>query len=168
ITSLIITSSIYVIKKRRMQKKLSESESNSKMFEENLNKLWITSEICKTTSFIFPQLIDNVYMEAVRSRKLSNEVFDSLNSIIDQANSLSRSSLSSITTTEEFFAIYGDIENLDQLTDFEKLIFVLNEEGFSNLDIANFLNSSEASIRTMKGKILKKIQKLSPENGSSS
>ncbi|PKO99988.1 MAG: hypothetical protein CVU13_00330 [Bacteroidetes bacterium HGW-Bacteroidetes-8] len=166
ISVIIITSSIYYIKKRRIQKKISECEINAKRFEESLNKLWITSEICKSTSFIFPQLIDNVYMEAVRSRKLSNEVFDSLNSIIDQANSLSRSSLSSITTTDEFFAIYGDIENLDQLTDFEKLIYVLNEEGFSNLEIANFLNSSEASIRTMKGKILKKIQRISPENSS--
>jgi tetratricopeptide (TPR) repeat protein len=157
--ALVITISIYAIKKRRMQKKISQSESDTKRFEENLNKLWITSEICKSTSFIFPQLIDNVYMEAVRSRKLSNEVFDSLNSIIDQANSLSRSSLASITTTEEFYTIYGTIENLDLLTDFEKLIYVLNEEGFSNQEIANFLNSSEASIRTMKSKIIKKIQK---------
>lgn len=164
IFSLIITSSIYAIKKRRIQKKISECENKAKGVEESLNKLWITSEICKSTSSIFPQLIDNVYMEAVRSRKLSNEVFDSLNSIIDQANSLSRSSLSSITTTEEFSLIYGEIENLDQLTDFEKLIYVLNEEGYTNLEIANFLNSSEASIRTMKGKILKKIQKISPEN----
>ena len=159
IFALIVTIFSYALRIKRMQKRLSKLDSNAKKFEEDVNKLWITSEICKSTSFIFPQLIDNVYMEAVRSRKQSNEIFDSLNNIIDQANSLSRSSLSSITTTEEFYEIYGAIENLDLLTDFEKLIYVLNEEGFSNQEIANFLNSSEASIRTMKSKIIKKIQK---------
>jgi len=50
IAVLIIAISLYAIKKRRMQKKISESESQAKRFEENLNKLWITSEICISKS----------------------------------------------------------------------------------------------------------------------
>jgi DNA-binding NarL/FixJ family response regulator len=45
------------------------------------------------------------------------------------------------------------------MTDFEKLVYILNEEGYSNNDIANFLNTSHSSIRSVKVKIQKKIQK---------
>lgn len=128
------------------------------------NKLWLTTEIGKSTSFILPQMIDNVYIEAARSRKISNEIFDSLNSIIDQAGSTSRTALTSVTSSEKFKELFGGVENIHLLTDFEKLVFTLSEMGYNNSDIANFLNSSQSSIRTMRGKIMRKMHKNSQES----
>ena len=142
---------------RELTKKMEDKEREN-------GKLWLISEIGRSNSNILPQVIDNVYLEAARARKVSNEVFDSLNKIIDQANTLSRSTLSAITNNETFETFYGNIEVLNQLTDFEKLVYILSEEGFSNQEIANFLNSSQTSIRTVKGKIVRKIQKQTAEN----
>jgi len=147
------------IGKRELTKKMEDK------VREN-GKLWLISEIGRSNSNILPQVIDNVYLEAARARKVSNEVFDSLNKIIDQANTLSRSALSSITNNETFETFYGNMEVLKQLTDFEKLVFILSEEGFSNQEIANYLNSSQTSIRTVKGKIVRKTQKITGENSS--
>lgn len=127
-----------------------------KLLNKEFKKSWLISEIYKSTSYILPQLIDNVYQESTRSRKISKEIYYSLNKIIDSANSASRASLTDITIRDEFVQIFGGIYNIDSLTDFEKLVYALNEEGYSNLEIAHFLNSSEASIRTIKGKISRK------------
>jgi DNA-binding NarL/FixJ family response regulator len=55
---------------------------------------------------------------------------------------------------------------IGELTDFEKLVYVLGEEGFSISEIAKFLNSSYSSIRTIKGKITRKINKSEEEIGA--
>ena len=114
--------------------------------------------MCKNTSFVLPQLIDGVYKEALRCRKVSSDTFDSLNSVIDQANLMTRSALSSITSREEFMEMYSHLPNMDKLTDYEKLIYVLSEDGFSNQEIGDFLNTTQSSIRSLKGRIHKKIQ----------
>ncbi len=163
ITIIWFTLSIRLKESRKKTNKLNESLYKN---EQELNKLWLTSELYKSSSPILPQFINSVYTEAVRSRKVSNEIFDSLNSIIDQANIQSRSTLSSIIDNPDFNNIFGHIENLNLLTDFEKLVYIFNEHGFSNQEIANFLNSSQSSIRTVKGKILRKIKNLPNENCS--
>ncbi len=156
----------FVFKLRSLQDELHNTETALKEIGKDRKCLWLISEIYKSSSFILPQLIDNVYLEAVRTRRVSNETFDSLNKIIDIANSASRSSLSSITNGDKFAELFGHIEELNKLTDFEKIIYILSQENLSNTEIANFLNSSQSSIRTMRGKIQKKIQNNDAENNN--
>ncbi len=168
LTATLIFSFLYFLYYTKTnRKKIGKLERSIMKLENENREMWLTSKVSKVSCFILPQLIEGVYMEAVRSRKLSNEIFDSLNSIIDQANSLSRSALSTIVTDEKFTELFGHLSNLELLTDFEKLVYILSEDGFSNSDIANLLNSSPPSIRTMRGKINRKIHKNSGENGES-
>ena len=60
--------------------------------------------------------------------------------------------------------IYTHLPNMDKLTDYEKLIYILSEDGFTNQEIGDFLNTTQSSIRSLKGRIHKKIQQ---NNGSS-
>jgi tetratricopeptide (TPR) repeat protein len=166
--AIVIISFIYhLFQIKNSSKDLAELERLVMKLSNENREMWLTSKISKASSFILPQLIEGVYMEALRSRKLSNEIFDSLNTIIDQANSLSRNALGTIVTDEKFNELYSHLTNLDLLTDFEKLIYILSEDGFSNSEIANLLNSSPPSIRTMRGKINRKIHKKTYENGDS-
>ena len=150
----------FVYKLRSCSDELHNVETILNETSKNKKSLWLISEIYKSSAYILPQLIDSVYLEAARSRRVSTETFDSLNKIIDIANSSSRSSLSSITNSDKFTELFGNIEGLNILTDFEKIIYILAQENLTNAEIANFLNSSQSSIRTMRGKIQKKIQNI--------
>lgn len=159
---LTLVYSVTSIKKRNEQISNLNSSLDSTIKENNSQ--WLLTEMFKITSHTYPILVEGVYREAARSRKISKETFESLNKIIDDANSSNRSSLSSITTKERFIEILERFNGSDNLTDFEKLVFVLGEEGFNNSQIADFLHSSQSSIRTIRGKILKKINKNDAEN----
>lgn len=156
---LIMVALSYYFYSRKSNEIIFHLKHSMNGLNKDIRKSWLISEIFKTTSYILPQFIDNVTQEAARSRIVSKEMFESLNRIIDVANSASRSSLTDIANHEEFIHIFGNIHNLDSLTDFEKLVYALNEEGYSNSEIAYFLNSSQSSIRTIRGKILRKLHK---------
>lgn len=160
----ILVSLLYFFNDRKNREVITKLNQDLSIYNRDLKKSWIIAEIYKSTSHILPQLINDVYHEAVRSRKVSKEIFESLNKIVDTSNSASRSSLADITNREQFIHIFGNIYNLDSLTDFEKLVYALNEEGYSNSEIANFLNSSQSSIRTIRGKVLRKMQKTEADN----
>ncbi len=158
ITILSLTT-IYIIMRllKKHHNKAVMAVKEKAHYKQDNRRLWITSEILKTTSYVLPQLIDNVYKEALRSRRVSSEIFDSLTSIIEQTNLMTRSSLASITSKEEFSEMYSYHPNLDKLTDYEKLVFILSEDGFSNQEIGDFLNTTQSSIRSLKGRIHKKV-----------
>ncbi len=124
---LIISTILFVVKFISLKRDKTEVLRKSDELNKEQRKLWLISEIGRSNSDILPQVIDNVYLEAARSRKVSNEIFDSLNNVIDQANTLSRSSLSAITNDSNFENYYGNIEKLKQLTYFEKLVYILSE-----------------------------------------
>ncbi len=158
--TVLSLATLYILSRvlKKHHKKAVTAVKDKVHFKQENRKLWITSELCKNTSFVLPQLIDGVYKEALRCRKVSSDTFDSLNSVIDQANLMTRSALSSITSREEFMEMYSHLPNMDKLTDYEKLIYVLSEDGFSNQEIGDFLNTTQSSIRSLKGRIHKKIQ----------
>jgi tetratricopeptide (TPR) repeat protein len=161
---LTLVYSVTSIKKRNEQISNLDSSLDDAIRENDSQ--WLISEMFKITSHTYPKLVEGVYREAARSRKISKETFESLNKIIDDANSTNRSSLSSITAKERFNKILSGFNGSDNLTEFEKLVFVLGEEGFNNSQIADFLHSSQSSIRTTRGKILKKISKNYAENST--
>lgn len=158
--TILSLATVYILMRmlKRHHQKAVLAVKDKVHFKQDNRRLWITSEICKTTSFVLPQLIDSVYKEALRCRRVSSETFDSLNSVIDQANLMTRSALASITSREEFMDMYTHLPNMDKLTDYEKLIYILSEDGFTNQEIGDFLNTTQSSIRSLKGRIHKKIQ----------
>ena len=161
---LVLISLSYFFNARKNNLIIARLTKELDNLDHNYKKSWLISEIYKTSSFILPQFINNVCQEAARSRKVSKETFESLNNHIDIANTATRASVADITNSEKFIQVFGSTYNIDSLTDFEKLVYALNEEGYSNLEIANFLNSSQSSIRTIKSKILRKMQKTTTEN----
>lgn len=148
----------YYFYSRTNRKKTKQLKEELEALKREYNNNWIISEIYKSTSYILPQMINNVSQEAARSRKVSTEMYDSLNRIIDIANSASRASITDITNHSQFNKIFINGCSLDSLTDFEKMVYGLNKVGYSNTEIANFLNSSQSSIRTIKGKISRKLK----------
>jgi len=160
LATILSLATVYILMRllKRHHRKAVLAVKDKVHFKQDNRRLWITSEICKTTSFVLPQLIDSVYKEALRCRRVSSETFDSLNSVIDQANLMTRSALASITSREEFMDMYSHLPNMERLTDYEKLIYILSEDGFTNQEIGDFLNTTQSSIRSLKGRIHKKIQ----------
>lgn len=166
-TTIVIIALIFLVTlllTKRWREKRGSLYSKMEKIDKKFRKNWLTSELYRSNSSIVPQLLDSIYKESLRSRKLSKESYEKLNEIIDQANSATRASISSIVNEPLFNEIFNKDGKLNPLTDFEKLVFALNEERYNQLEIAHFLNSSEASIRTIKGRIVRKMQNEVEEN----
>lgn len=155
----------FAINFSRLDKCTTKAKEQSKRHKNESDRNWLLSQLYIQTSGILPQFMDNVFAEAGRVRKISVEAYENLNKIIDNAGNSNRSSLPEITSSARFKDAFGNLPFIGELTDFEKLVYVLCEEGFSISDIAKFLNSSYSSIRTIKGKITRKINKSEEETG---
>lgn len=165
LATIVIGFFYFTINLSRLEKRSAKIKEQSKRQKNESDKNWLLSQLFIQASGILPQFMDNVFSEAGRVRKISGETFENLNKIIDNAGNASRSSLPEITSSARFNDAFGNLPFIGELTDFEKLVYVLGEEGFSISEIANFLNSSYSSIRTIKGKIARKINKSEEEIG---
>ena len=159
LTFLSLFSLNYFKKYKQNRSRLAHLKTVHDQLSQNYNAKWLESELLRHSSATITQLTDNIIQEAGKIRKISKESFENLNNLVDTTNNYTRSYLSEISNSQHFKKQYGHITELSIMTDFEKLVYILNEEGYSNNDIANFLNTSHSSIRSVKVKIQKKIQK---------
>ncbi len=120
----------------------------------------ITSEILKNNGYILPKILNEIYLEASRIRKLSTESYESFSRIIENSNNSFRSGISQIANNRELISqLEIKEEDLNRLTDFEKMVFILNNQNYSVDEIASFLNTTTSSVKTLKRKIEIKLEK---------
>ncbi len=145
-----------IIIQKNKTKKLLKSANDEII---SLQNEIITSNILKNNGHILPKLLNDLYLEASRIRKISPDSFDSFSRIIENATNSYRNGISQIANNRDLTSKIDIKEDLHNLTDFEKMVFILNSQNYSIEEIAFFLNTSTSSIKTLKRKIEIKLQK---------
>jgi DNA-binding NarL/FixJ family response regulator len=123
----------------------------------DIKRAWLINEVQKVSTGLLPILLEEVSKEATRSRKVSKEVFDNLNNSVENIRNQSRNRITTIAKNETFGILNPNLDYLTELSDFEKIILVLIDFNYSVQEIAELLNTSPSSIRSIKTKIKEKI-----------
>jgi len=141
----------------RYNLRVEEAEKKVSSFDAELKRVWLIKKKKKVSTGLLPLFLEEVGKEAVRSRKVSKEMFDNLNHSIDNVRNLSRNKITTIAKHETFISLYPKLELFTELSDFEKIILILIDYNYSVQEIAELLNTTPPSIRSIKTKIKEKI-----------
>ena len=125
--------------------------------QQKINQLNFFLEVFNNTTGIFPVLLEEIYQLAHKSRQSCPEMYNDLIACLDKVKRDYKSSFSA-TTQQDFLKEIFNSEGLQiQVSDREKIIYVLSESGFTNELIAGLLNVSEDNIRSSVSKIKRKM-----------
>lgn len=143
-------------KNRTLQKKATDQ-----MREERRN--WLISQIFIKTSSSYANMSDIVSTEIGKIRRESPEAFSEITSTLDSSAVAIRGAFGEIVKGRQFKEYYREYPELEKLTDFEKMVYLLGREEYNNHEIAHLLNSSSSSIRTIRSRLQKKIENNSSQ-----
>lgn len=166
ISLLVLVALVLGINLSILFKQYSDKTNAFTMLVNESNKWWLLSTLFQENSKVISDFIEKAHKEIGKARKISPEIYESLNSILDEAVGETRAALPKIVAHEHFAKSYEDIAEIEGITDFERMVLVLEKEGFSMPEIAYFLNSSNTSIRTIRGKVVRKISKNNSKTSS--
>ena len=125
--------------------------------QQKIDQLNFFLEVFNNTTGIFPVLLEEIYQLAHKSRQSCPEMYNDLIACLDKVRRDYKSSFSA-TTQQDFLKEIFNSEGLQiQVSDREKIIYVLSESGFTNELIAGLLNVSEDNIRSSVSKIKRKM-----------
>jgi len=163
LVALIITTFtlIYSIKQLRktnfaLTKEVEILKSEITLHEDNEKKMWVITEVLKTTAGAFPILIKDVLNEAGRCRKESKETYENLNNHVDNIKSTLRDIIPEIAKSKVFTSTFPDIASKDELSPYEKIIHALYMMGYDAKSIANIFSVSPSTIRSVKARVKEK------------
>jgi len=154
--------SILVFKLRKYKKHAYNTEIQNEILKHELKKCRFINELLQTPAELLTEFTDNINIQTFKYRKVSKELFDNLNKLIDTTKSKLKNKLSIISNSEVLKQNNPSLKYIPELSDQERIIFVLVEYGYSTHDIANFLSTSSPRIRALKAKLKEKI---SAKNG---
>jgi len=137
--------------------KVESAEKKLSSIDAELKRVWLICEVQKVSTGLLPLFLEEIGKEAARSRKVSKEMFDNLNHSIDNVRTQSRNKITTIAKKETFGSLNPRLELFTELSDFEKIILVLIDYNYSVQEIAELLNTTPPSIRSIKTKIKEKI-----------
>ena len=117
----------------------------------------LTKNLLKGQAEALPQFADKVNKLSGKSIKLSMDLYDEFQDAINAIKEKQHNNQAVIVNDEQFAADYPRISRMKNLNAMEKLVAVLYEEGFETADIALFLGTTNASIRSVKSRIKTKM-----------
>ncbi|MDD2290426.1 MAG: hypothetical protein PHT35_08160 [Bacteroidales bacterium] len=125
--------------------------------QQKIDQLNFFVDTFNNTAGIFPGLLEEIYQLAHKSRLSCPEMYNDLIACVDKVKREYQNSFSA-TTQHNFIKEIFNSEDLQiQLSDREKIIYVLSESGFTNASIAGLLNVSSDNIRSSISKIKQKV-----------
>lgn len=137
--------------------------SNKRKAEEKYENTQIIQQVLSTTIGLLPEITTELSKVVNQSAKYSPEMFDILNSILNNFKVKFRSNISNIVSSNSFQKQNKTINGIQELSNQEKLITTLYEKGYTPSQIADFLGLSQGSIRACKSRIrLKLMEKYNP------
>lgn len=139
------------------RKRVLAVENQNKVDDQELKKYRLINELLLISAEQLVEFTDNVYNQAFKNRKISPELFETINKSIDNIKSKTKSKYSIIANDERLFKDNPNLKYIPELSDTEKLILVLKDYGYSSQDIAKFLSSSPPRIRAVNAKLKEKI-----------
>lgn len=145
-------------KLRKYKNKNSNLINKSIVIEEEFNKLKFVNEINVVSLGLLNQLIQNLAKEAERNRIKASDIAERLDDFVSQTKRMSKLKFSEIVKNN---LITNDprISQINSLTDFERIIFVLLENGYKVKEIALMLDRTPSCISGEKNRIKEKILK---------
>lgn len=154
-----VLTSITVLLIKRVRNFRNESHLAKKEIrkaEDEVSKMKFVNELNEMSTGLLYQLMRSVSIEADRSRTGASDTADRLVQCIVQTKKSSKERIAEIVQNN-FVSDYPNLQYLSNLTDFEKVIFVLLDNGFSIRQIATLLDRTQSCISGEKSKIKEKI-----------
>ncbi|MEN6618801.1 MAG: hypothetical protein ABFC28_04810 [Rikenellaceae bacterium] len=139
------------------KKKREHTDKQIFSAETELKESWFINEVQKVSAGLLPKFIEDVNIQANRSRKFSKELSEDLNKSIDEIRTLSKNKFAAIVRKEAFLSLNPNLKYFRDLSDLEKITLALVEYDYSTQEIADILCTSTSSIRATKTKIRDKI-----------
>ncbi|MEN6554352.1 MAG: hypothetical protein ABFC34_15880 [Methanobacterium sp.] len=152
---------VITLKLRNYKKSNYTSEMQNNILEQELKKCRLINELMQIPAELLTEFTDDIYKQASKSRKISKELSDDLNKSIDNMKSKSKRKLSIIANGDWLLKDNPNLIYIPELSDMEKIIFILKNYSYSSQDIAKILGTSSPRIRAVNAKLKEKISKIS-------
>jgi hypothetical protein len=154
----VLTSITFLLIKRvrNFRNESHKAKSDIIKAENEVNKMKFVNELNEMSTGLLNQLMRSVSIEADRSRAGASDTADRLAQCIVQTKKSSKELIAEIVQNN-FISNYPNLQYLSNLTDFEKVIFVLLDNGYTIRQIATLLDRTQSCISGEKSKIKEKI-----------
>ncbi|HBZ35081.1 MAG TPA: hypothetical protein DEO33_01425 [Rikenellaceae bacterium] len=117
-------------------------------------KEWLLSEISKANALSMPDLIEDVFNEAERSRRYNQTISDNLHKFVKRTKEEMKDQYSQIVNSNRFISAYPYTRYLSSIcSPIDILMLVLVKSGLTNKDISIILSIPYSSVRARKSKI---------------
>lgn len=154
-----VLTSITLLLRKRVKNFRDESHLAKKEIrkaEKEVSKMKFVNELNEMSIGLLNQLMRSVSIEADRSRAGASDTADRLVQCISQTKKSSKERIAEIVQNN-FISDYPNLQYLSNLTDFEKVVFVLLDNGYSIREVAALLDRTQSCISGEKSKIKEKI-----------
>lgn len=154
-----VLTSITLLLRKRVKNFRDESHLAKKEIrkaENEVSKMKFVNELNEMSIGLLNQLMRSVSIEADRNRAGASDTADRLVQCISQTKKSSKERIAEIVQNN-FISDYPNLQNLSNLTDFEKVVFVLLDNGYSIREVAALLDRTQSCISGEKSKIKEKI-----------
>jgi len=154
-----VLTSITLLLRKRVKNFRDESHLAKKEIrkaENEVSKMKFVNELNEMSIGLLNQLMRSVSIEADRSRAGASDTADRLVQCISQTKKSSKERIAEIVQNN-FISDYPNLQYLSNLTDFEKVVFVLLDNGYSIREVAALLDRTQSCISGEKSKIKEKI-----------
>ncbi len=159
ITIIGVLTSITLLLRKRVKNFRDESHLAKKEIrkaENEVSKMKFVNELNEMSIGLLNQLMRSVSIEADRNRAGASDTADRLVQCISQTKKSSKERIAEIVQNN-FISDYPNLQYLSNLTDFEKVVFVLLDNGYSIREVAALLDRTQSCISGEKSKIKEKI-----------
>jgi len=128
---------------KRSKKDVGDIEDNN----------WLIREINKASAGALPKLIEDVFDEADKCRKVNPQVSDHLLKSVKSSRDEIKAQFQLIVNHPKFLEAYPYASYMTNCTPLETIMHVLVKNGYSTKEIASMLTIQNSSVRARKSKI---------------
>lgn len=151
--------SMLIIKLRIINKQNSALCAQNVNLKQECKKSRLINELLQISAELLIVYTDALNIQAYKHRKSSNTIFDDLNKLIDNIKSESKRKITIVANSEMILTDNPNLISLPELSDLEKIVFVLKHYGYSSQDIAKILSTTSPRITAVNAKVKAKISK---------
>lgn len=151
--------SVLLLKLRKYKNQAIITEIQSGTIKQELKQYRLITELLQISAELLTVFTDALNIQAYKHRKTSSIVFDDLNKLLDSIKSESKRKLTIVANSEMLLTDNPNLKFYPELSDLEKIVFVLKYYGYSSKDIAKILSTTSPRITAVNAKVKEKISK---------
>lgn len=155
-----LTITMLIIKLRSIKKQNYALSMQNVNFKQECKKSRLINELLQISAELLIKYTDALNIQAYKHRKSSNTIFDDLNKLIDNIKSESKRKITIVANSEMILTDNPNLMSFPELSDLEKIVFVLKHYGYSSQNIAKILSTTPPRITAVNAKVKEKISKM--------